>query len=271
MSDTNHKCWRCWENEIKLRANFCKKDFRGRSNSYGPWKKSKTEDSLENFAFLLVYVFIMLQIEEHAEKGLGMWNRGAEGREKEKNGEYARKRKAGAEWETGDMKKSRGSHSGLRRHWFVASMIESKLRGVSVLLCCRRSILILLSWTPSVLKPDWMVRGRGYSVMVWLTIILTRKGPLKKLAPSLGHFHKLMHMAVPHEGVPVSRVIGCQKLKISITESERRKEYSWSLEKGAFLVGKGCSVDVYRQRKKVKSENQSGSGCMLIKLKEPWG
>lgn len=52
---------------------------------------------MENFAFLLVYVFIMLQIEEHAEKGLGMWNRGAEGREKEKNGEYARKRKAGAE------------------------------------------------------------------------------------------------------------------------------------------------------------------------------
>lgn len=36
----------------------------------------------------IVYVFIMLQIEEDTEKDQVIWMRGAEGREKGRNGEY---------------------------------------------------------------------------------------------------------------------------------------------------------------------------------------
>lgn len=138
-----------------------------------------------------------------------MRKRGVEGREKEKNGEYVRKRKVGAEWEIGDMKKFRGFYLGLRRYWFVVFMIESKLRGVSVFFCCRRFILIFLLWISFVLKLDWMVRVRGYLVMVWLIIILIRKGFLKKFVFFLGYFYKFMYMVVFYEGVFVFRVIGC--------------------------------------------------------------
>ena len=47
---------------------------------------------------------------------------------------------------------------------------------------------------------------------------------------------------------------------------KEKEECSWSLEKGAFLVARRCSVNNSKGKKKIREK--SGSECTVIKLKE---